>query len=169
MLKEEELELEKKKLIEQLGVQLECENHAPVAARILSTLILTGKEGITFEELVQDLCASKSTISTHLDQLQNTDKVKYFTKPGDRKRYFIINPDLMLRKLDEMVKKWEAEMQIHESILNYKRKYNKFNEEGFQFDLEFQKDLMDFLNEATTALQKFKQKIVNKNHTNKNK
>lgn len=162
---EQELDLQKKKLIEQLGVQLEGDNLAPLAARILATLILTGKKGITFDELVSGLCAGKSTISTHLDQLQTTNRVKYFTRSGDRKRYFIINPDLMLNLIDEMTTKWETDKRIHEEILEYKKKRNIVNREkgDYQFDLGFQKDFLTFLEETTSAVQKFKNKILERN------
>lgn len=161
----ENLDVKKKELIEQLGVHLEAENLAPLAARILATLILTGKKGITFDELVRNLCAGKSSISTHLDQLQATKRVKYFTKTGDRKRYFIINPDLMLKMIDEMIQKWENEKRIHQEILEYKKEQNELNRnvKDHQFDLEFQKDFLTFLEEATTAVQKFKSKILARN------
>lgn len=167
---ERELEDEKKELIEQLGVHLEGENLAPVAARILATLILTGQEGITFDQLVCDLNASKSTISTHLDHLQSTSKVRYYTKTGDRKRYFIINPELMMNQIDEMLAKWESQKMIHDKVLGYKKRRNKFNKErdGFQFDLDFQKGYLSFLDEATAAIQKLKNKIKQKHLTNHN-
>ena len=67
---------QKQNLVERLGVLLENkEQLAPVAARILSYIILTGKVGTTFEDLVTHLCASKSTISTHLNHLQNLKKI----------------------------------------------------------------------------------------------
>ena len=161
-MKEEELDIQKKKLIEQLGVHLEGDNLAPLAARILATLILTGKKGITFEELVRDLCAGKSSISTHLDHLQATNRVKYFTKSGDRKRYFIISPDLVLNVVDEMITKWETEKKIHEEILQYKKNRNELNntETNYQFDLGFQEDFVTFLEDTTTAVRKFKSKIL---------
>ena len=162
---EEELDLQKRKLIEQLGVKLERDNLAPLAARILATLILTGKKGITFDELVNGLCAGKSTISTHLDQLQTTNRVKYFTRSGDRKRYFIVNPNLMLNLIDEMTTKWETEKRIHEDILEYKKKRNILNKKkgDYQFDLDFQRDFLTFLEETTAAVQKFKNKILERN------
>lgn len=165
-MKEEELNIQKRKLIEQLGVQLESDNLAPLAARILATLILTGKKGITFDELVSDLCAGKSTISAHLDLLQSSNRVKYFTKPGDRKRYFIVNPDLMLKLIDEMTTKWETEKRIHREILDFKEQRNELNSkkgEGHQFDLGFQKDFLTFLEETTAAVQRFKTKIISRN------
>ena len=70
-------------LVEKLGVHIENkEKLAPVAARIISYIILTGKTGTTFEEMVTILCASKSTISTHLNHLQDLNKIEYFTKTG---------------------------------------------------------------------------------------
>ncbi|UJH90021.1 ArsR family transcriptional regulator [Antarcticibacterium sp. 1MA-6-2] len=84
----EGLEKQKMELIEQLGVQLENDNLAPLAARVMATLILNGKQGVTFEKLVNELNASKSTISTHLEQLQVTNKIKYFTKPKRKKEIF---------------------------------------------------------------------------------
>lgn len=164
-MKEEDLDKQKKELIEVLGVHLEGDNLAPLAARIFATLILTGKKGITFDELVRDLCAGKSSISTHLDHLQSSNRVKYYTKSGDRKRYFIINPDLMLNIIDEMTIKWETEKRIHEKILEYKEKRNEVNrkKEEYQFDLDFQKDFLTFLDETTAAVQKFKSKIITRN------
>lgn len=169
-MRKEPLKEEKKELIEQLGVQLETENLAPVAARIFATLILNGKQGITFEQLVNGLQASKSTVSAHLEHLQTTNKVKYFTKPGDRKRYFIINPELMLNVIDEMVHKWESQKKIHEKVLEYKRKHNEYvkGNEKIQFDLDFQKDFLTFLDEATTAIQKLKLKLAAKKQSNNN-
>ena len=97
----------RKQLIEKLGVHLEVkEQMAPVAARILATLILTGKQGITFENLVCELGASKSTISTHLTTLQAATRITYYTKSGDRKKYFILIPDVMIQSMEEMLKTW---------------------------------------------------------------
>lgn len=78
---EKELIVKKNQLVEKLGVNFEhSEQLAPVAARILAFIILTGKVGATFEDLVSNLCASKSTISTHLNHLQDLNKISYFTK-----------------------------------------------------------------------------------------
>lgn len=162
----EELEREKGQLIEELGVIMESKHQlAPVAARILSTLILTGQGGITFDRLVRSLNASKSTISTHLDQLQNTNKIKYFTKPGDRKRYFIVNQNLIFEVIDEMTAQWETEKAVQQKILRYKQMSNTLLEEKENpFDLDFQKDLLVFLDEATTAIQKLKTKLQARNN-----
>lgn len=160
----EDLEKEKKILVEELGVQLENDKLAPVAARIFATLILSGKEGVTFDQLVCDLNASKSTVSTNLENLQATNRVTYFTKPGDRKRYFVIKEDLKSNLIDEMVAKWEADRKIHEKVLEFQKKHNESKEEGsLAFDLEFLEDFLTYLNEATTAIKKLKCKLDQRN------
>lgn len=157
-----ELETLKTRLVEKLGVQFEKEHQlAPVAARIFATLIVTGRKGITFDQLVTDLNAGKSTVSTHLEHLQTTNRIEYYTKSGDRKRYFIVNPDLMENHIDELTAKWEAQKCIHKEVLDFKLKSNQLNKEEPPFDMEFQKSLLGFLDEATAALQKLKKKINN--------
>lgn len=164
---EDDIKKEKKKLVEQLGVFLEKEDQlAPLAARIVATLVLVGKKGCTFDQLVHGLNASKSTISTHLDNLQKSDKIRYYTKSGDRKRYFIINSNLIMNIIDELLTKWEAEKNIHLNILDYKRKVNELKKSVHKvhFDLDFQKDYLVFLEEATAAIQKLKSNIINKKY-----
>lgn len=164
MTQEEKLDAQKERLIEQLGVLMEKKHQlAPLAGRILSTLVLTGQHGVTFDELVNNLNASKSTISTHLENLKSSRKIEYFTKPGDRKRYFVINPNFITEVINETVSAWESEEKVQNEILKYKCERNKLNmEQGLPlFDLNFQKNLLVFLQEATTAINKLKTQINN--------
>ncbi len=155
----------REKLIEKLGVHLECrEQLAPLAARILSTLILTGKRGVTFDSLVSELSASKSTISTHLTTLQAANRITYYTKCGDRKKYFIMMPDAMLNAMTEMVKNWKCERDLHFEIMEYKKDLNDtlYKESNDFFDLEFHKDYLDFLDQASASIERLKIKIAKK-------
>lgn len=167
-----EINEEKKRLVERLGVFMEKEGQlAPMAARILSTLILVGKNGSTFDQLVNDLKASKSTVSTHLENLQTTNKVMYYTKSGDRKRYFIINTNLMMNVIEDLLTRWQTEKSIHQDVLAYKKKKNELHGDAKTppFDLKFQNDFLIFLEEATASIQKLKSNIINnKRITNHN-
>ncbi|MEO9954898.1 transcriptional regulator [Nonlabens sp.] len=150
-------------LVEKLGVHLEGrEQLAPVAARILSYIILTGKKGTTFEDMVITLCASKSTVSTHLNHLQDLNKIKYFTKTGDRKKYFVINKDTIIQHIDKMVKHWREEREIHEEIKEYKKlqNINKIENEDEKFDLSFHDDYINFIEEASASIQALRKKIT---------
>lgn len=164
-MKEEELQSQKAKLTEQLGVIMERKyDLAPVAARILSTLILNDRKGLTFSELVRDLKASKSTVSTNLEYLQKNRRIEYFTKPGDRKRYFVLNTNYSIEVIDEMINTWEEERNLHENILSYKQRRNAFNKNHDLplFDLEFQENLLVFFEETTQAFKKLRSNFLNK-------
>jgi DNA-binding transcriptional regulator GbsR (MarR family) len=163
---DEAMNIQKKELVEKLGVNFEKLNKlAPIAARIFATLILSEKKGITFEELVEELNASKSTVSTNLEHLQSLNKVSYITRPGDRKRYFIINPNLMLNIIDEMIEKWNNEKSMHQAIIDFKEKRSQNTEkEEPKCDIEFNKNFLVFLDEATTAIQKLKLNVIQKKY-----
>lgn len=159
------LNKQKADLVEKLGVHLEKKDHlAPVAARILSYVILTGKLGTTFEDLVNDLCASKSTISTHLSHLQDLKKISYFTKTGDRKKYYIINRDTMLQGISNMVEEWKNEKELHIEIKAYKEETNKTLEEENKFELGFHDSFIGFLDGAISSIIKLKETVINNKH-----
>ena len=146
---------------------LECkEQLAPLAARILSNLILTGKKGVTFDNMVCGLGASKSTIFTHLTNLQAAKKITYYTKPGDRKKYFVISPDAMLQSMTEMINNWNIERELHLEIMEYKQEINKNLEENNTpdeaFDMEFHKDYLNFLEQATSSMQRLRDNLTTK-------
>ena len=158
----EELNAEKELLIERLGVHIEKkDNIPPLAARIVSTLILTGKKGCTFDELVTSLQASKSTISTHLNNLQHSKKITYYTICGDRKKYFVMNPNSIILSMGETLDTWENEKQLHVSIMEYKQQINHTNPENedLHFDLEFHLDYLQYLEQASESLKKIREKL----------
>ncbi|WP_339659405.1 transcriptional regulator [uncultured Polaribacter sp.] len=158
---------QKSALVEKLGVLLEKkEQLAPVAARIKSYIILKGKSGTTFEDLVSDLCASKSTISTHLNHLHDLKKIVYFTKPGDRKKYFTINKDSICLSIDTLVESWSSEKELHLEIKTYKESINNSDtiEEDERFELDFHDDYIQFLQEVTKSVLKLRSKITEKNN-----
>lgn len=150
-------------LVEKLGVHLENkENLAPVAARIMAYVILTGKRGTTFEEMVTVLCASKSTISTHLNHLQDLNKLEYFTKTGDRKKYFVINKDSVLIHIDGMIKEWETVESLHIEMKAYKEAINEhITDDDEKFDLSFHNNYLKFLAGATASIKELKDNLIN--------
>lgn len=121
-------DLHKNQLIEELGVYFENNKIlSPLAARIFSMLILTDQEGISFDEFVEGLDASKSSISTNLQILQSTGRIVYFTKPGERKRYFKISPNDIFDQLEKKIEQWETEKKMHLKIYEFKKNMLKNN------------------------------------------
>lgn len=156
---------DKEDLVERLGVFMEQkEQLAPVAARILSYIILTGKAGTTFDDLVRDLCASKSTISTHLNHLADLKRILYFTKTGDRKKYYTINEDSIIQSIDAMTESWILQKELHLEIREYKQKTNQLkNDYTSKFNLDFHDTYIEFLDEVTKAVSTLKSRILEKN------
>lgn len=164
-MEKEKLLLQKKNLVEKMGVYLENhDNMAPLEARIFATLILIGNNGITFERLVDDLSASKSTICTHLNTLQAAGRANYFTKTGDRKRYFTVIPNRLIQVMDEMLQKWEEQQLLHKEMLDFKKLLEQEDPEPGQkdLDLQFHEDYLQFLEEVSLSVVKFKEKISKK-------
>jgi DNA-binding transcriptional regulator GbsR (MarR family) len=157
---------EKQALVERLGVFMEQkEQLAPLAARILSYIVLTGKKGTTFEDLVRVLCASKSTISTHLNHLADLNRIVYFTKPGDRKKYYTINQDSILQSIDTMMALWIAQKELHLEIKDYKEKFNsKASPEEPKLELDFHDSYIKFLEEVTQSVANLRSKIIEKKY-----
>merc|ERR1711879_147118 len=99
--------------------------------------------------MVTILCASKSTISTHLNHLQDLKKIVYFTKTGDRKKYFTINKDMIVQHIDNMINEWKEVRELHIEIKNYKEAVNthKIDSDDEKFELTFHNDYIQFLDE----------------------
>ncbi|MBU2922647.1 transcriptional regulator [Winogradskyella psychrotolerans] len=149
-------------LVEKLGVHLESKNNiAPVAARIMAYVILTGRRGTTFDEMVEVLCASKSTISTHLNHLQDLKKIEYFTKTGDRKKYFVVNKDSVLNHIDTMIEEWESVKALHLEMKAYKEAINEnVTDEDEKFDLTFHINYLKFIANASASMKELKENLI---------
>ncbi len=76
------IQKEREELIEMFGIHFELlYNLPPLGSRILGLLIIDGcKTGLTFEEIVEKLGASKSSISTNLNLLLKMDKLLHFMR-----------------------------------------------------------------------------------------
>lgn len=160
----------KENLIEKMGVHIEHkEQIAPVAARIIAALVLLGKRGATFDELITDIGASKSTISTHLTTLQATGRVSYYTKSGDRKKYFILSPNSLIMSISAMIDNWKKERQLHLEIMDYKEEVNASlpEDSNQRFDLEFHSAFIRYLDQAILFMDSLKEKLIkNNSHLN---
>ncbi|SFB74100.1 transcriptional regulator [Zunongwangia sp. SCSIO 43204] len=124
---------EKGKLIEEIGVRFEQVHQlAPLAARIYAIMILSPKDGHTFDEILSITKASKSSVSTHLNHLLQLKKVEYFTKPGDRKRYFRASTYYLKNTLEEYHVNITEEIKLIDKIINFNKTNNtqKFQNTG---------------------------------------
>lgn len=113
---------EKQKLIEEIGVRLEARLLlAPLAARIYALLTLSSYNGLTFEEIREFIGSSKSSTSVNLNVLTQLKHVDYYTKSGDRKRYFKIAKYFQLSTLEAHRQSLENELKLVEKINEYNK------------------------------------------------
>lgn len=113
---------DKKQLIEEIGLALEERmGISPLAARIYSLLILSSYDGLTFEAIREIIGASKSSTSINLNVLLQLRNVEYYTKPGDRKRYFKVAKYFQINFLKQQSESIGNEINLIEKI-------NSFNE-----------------------------------------
>lgn len=124
-----EIQREKEELIEMFGVHFESQlNIPPLGARILGLLIIDScKAGITFEDLVERMGASKSSVSTNINLLLKLGKIVYYTLPGDRKKYF--RPSPLSERLTGYMKMIAFEKEIVNKMLVYRKKTASCNAE----------------------------------------
>jgi len=113
---------ERDELVEMFGVHFETVHHLPpLGSRILATLILdTCDTKISFEDLVERMGASKSSVSTNLNMLLKIGKITYYTLPGDRKKYY--KPTAFSERFDNYLKMLDLEKKILEKMVVYRQK-----------------------------------------------
>ena len=125
---------EREEIIEMFGIHFESVfDISPLAGRILGMLIVDGcRTGLTFENLVEKLGASKSSISTNLNLLLKMEKITYFTIAGDRKKYY--KPAPLSDRFSNYLKMLKSEQLIIDKMIHYREKTVSCSEE--QFSLE---------------------------------
>ncbi|MET6990848.1 GbsR/MarR family transcriptional regulator [Sediminicola arcticus] len=114
---------EKRTLIEEVGLHLESSHKlTPLASRIYAIMILSSEEGFSFEEIMSITQASKSSVSTNISLLVQLNYVEFYTKSGDRKRYFRGTNNYLKLTLQEYLLAIEKELKLVKKI-------NQFNKE----------------------------------------
>ena len=152
---------EKKELIEEIGLQLETRLQlAPLAARIYALLNLSSYDGLTFEEIREIIGSSKSSTSVNLSVLKQLKHIDFYTKSGDRKRYFKIARYFQLSTLELQYQSLGNEIKLVEKINKYNKAHypEKFLKEGSVGDIT-----TDYLQAMQVLVQSTIQKIKDHN------
>jgi DNA-binding transcriptional regulator GbsR (MarR family) len=90
-----------KELVEVAGRFYDKKGLQPIAGRIIGLLTVMDKEQYTFDEIVEELRVSKSSVSNALKILELSEAIEYITVPGDRKRYFQLKKKDRFSLIDE--------------------------------------------------------------------
>lgn len=74
---------------------------SPLTAQIYTYIMFNNnRDGVTFDELVERLNASKSSVSTSLNLLISNNQIEHFNKIDERKRFFRLNPNFITTRLE---------------------------------------------------------------------
>ncbi|KFF15130.1 GbsR/MarR family transcriptional regulator [Flavobacterium hydatis] len=125
---------EREELIELFGIHFESVyNLPPLCSRILGLLIVEAcKSGLTFEQIVEKVGASKSSVSTNLNFLLKMGKIDYYTLHGDRKKYF--RPSPFSERFSNYLKILEVEKKIIDKMISYREKTMDSSEERINLE-----------------------------------
>ncbi|UWX67479.1 hypothetical protein NZD85_02435 [Empedobacter stercoris] len=73
----------------------------PLTAKLQAYMVLEStEEGFTFEELLEVFNVSKSSLSNSINYLLSMKHIEYINKINSRKRYFRLNFNYLIEKLD---------------------------------------------------------------------
>lgn len=130
----EEITKQREELIELFGIHFENIGHLPpLGSRILAMLIIDAcSRPYTFEDLVEQMGASKSSISTNLNLLLKMGKITYYTLPGDRKKYY--RPSEFSERFDNYLKMIAFEKGIMDKMVDYRKKTVSSQSEKFELE-----------------------------------
>lgn len=128
----------KEQYVEDLGVQFEKMGRTPIEGRVFSCLLVANPPEISFDEIVDFLQASKSSVSNALKKLQQECTVKYITKSGDRKRYFVVDVMNWKSHLKQSSQHFKDFNSVLEGIVEYRstmesETFNKEMKDALEF------------------------------------
>ncbi|MET3036492.1 transcriptional regulator [Chryseobacterium sp. NRRL B-14859] len=112
----------------------------PLASKIYSYLLFDyEKVGITFDEFVEVLSASKSSVSTSISLLLNAQLIVDHNKMDERKRYFFINDEYKKIRFEKIVQKMKDELKLLDDLNNFKIS----KDDGYNERIEVYKALLN--------------------------
>ncbi|MDI6034278.1 hypothetical protein QLS91_14455 [Flavobacterium sp. LB2P84] len=162
------IQKEREELIEMFGIHFELlYNLPPLGSRILGLLIIDGcKTGLTFEEIVEKMGASKSSISTNLNLLLKMDKINYYTLCGDRKKYF--KPCPFSERLSNYIKILAFEKKIIDKLITYREQTVSCTEEQCNMDnvKAYKAHVCEVEELLIKTIDKFKEIEINNSNNN---
>ena len=157
-MKMKKISKEQSELIEEIGrVIEERADLSPLASRIYATLILASDDGLTFEDIIEAHQASKGSVSNNINVLVKLDYVSYYTKPGQRKRFFKASKLYVKTAMEKYQELFEKEINVVDKINKFNKKNNpdKFKDEE-SVEILYQKYLSELKDGFERKMIQFK-------------
>ncbi|NJN27874.1 MAG: MarR family transcriptional regulator [Cyclobacteriaceae bacterium] len=133
--------------MEKIGIYFE-HSMPPAAARILALLIVSDQDSFCFDDIRANLNLSKSATSNGINALLGVNKIEYYTKTGDRKRYFKWKPNSTIGHFKTEIEKILGLNILLEDALHLKKDKDSHNAQM----LAELSDLMHYLYQETSSI-----------------
>jgi DNA-binding transcriptional regulator GbsR (MarR family) len=98
--------------IERMGLALEADGLPRIAGRIFG-LLLVSDDARSLDDLAVELRVSKASVSTNARMLEQRAVLERISRPGDRRDYYRVPPDLFSHTMAQRVARWQ---RFHEAI-----------------------------------------------------
>jgi len=154
----EEVLLGVKELVEEQGLLFQkTYKISPVVARVFALLIIKGSEGLSFDKIISTIGAGKATVSGALKTLEDKKMASFYTKPGDRKRYFRPNPKHFINNLEDELEKAKNSLAMHHKINLFKVEANKIlsDDDKLELPLVNPSNYTKYLTKQIETIEKF--------------
>jgi DNA-binding transcriptional regulator GbsR (MarR family) len=102
----------RREFVERLAVAHEGDGLPRIAGRIFG-LLLIGEQELSLDEIARELGASKGSASVNTRLLEQRGFIERMSRPGDRRDYYRIMPDLFERTMEQRLAKWH---RFHEVV-----------------------------------------------------
>lgn len=138
-----------KEYIEDIGLFYEQYGLPKMAGRVLGYLMATSKIAISFDDLVDELQASKGSISGNIKLLISQHLIEKYSLPGNRKSYFRISYGNISRTLEDKISSVKE-------IINIYVRANQINDSESEKHRQLE-EMVDFYRFLEVEIPKLKQ------------
>lgn len=115
------------------AIHMEMFHLPPLTANIFTLMMFDfEKKGITFEEILEATCASKSSVSNALTRLLNTHHIEFINKLDDRKRYYRINKEVFRVHFQDTIIKLKKHKSVMQRYANRRQEVLQVEDENSQ-------------------------------------
>jgi len=103
----------RKAFVERFAVAKEADGLPRIAGRIFG-LLLTAERDLSLDEIAKELGASKGSASVNTRLLEQSGFIEQVSRPGDRRDYYSISPDMFERTMAERLARWH---RLHDIVI----------------------------------------------------
>jgi DNA-binding transcriptional regulator GbsR (MarR family) len=133
---------------------------SPLTAQIYTYIMFNNnRDGVTFDEIVERLHASKSSVSTSLNLLISNNQIEHFNKIDERKRFFRLNPNFIIIRLQLIRDMLDREQALSQKMQNF-LKNGEINASNCQTKMDI------YINHLSTSKEQLKETIEQLKSTN---